>query len=66
MEGLGASPTLGSAATYRSGGKLSQKTWADTRHCGAGLVTMVREGKETKQDPLGLLGTKASPCPMFP
>ena len=63
-EGLGASPTLGSAAAF-SGGKLSQKTWADTRHCGAGLVTVGREGKETEQDPLGLLGTKASPCPRF-
>ena len=40
-EGLGASPTLGSAAAF-SGGKLSQKTWADPRHCGAGLVTVVR------------------------
>lgn len=63
-EGLGASTALGSAAAF-SGGKLSQKTWADTRHCGADLVTMVREGKETEQDPLGLLGTKASPSPIL-
>ena len=31
-----------------------------------GQVNYVRVGYETEQDPVGLLGTEAFPCPPFP